>query len=55
MTKKTTKPIFETDKQTMPLTGEVTPENARPKGIIFATQIKARMKNKNVKKPGRLE
>lgn len=49
MTKKTTKPMLDIDKQRTPLKGEVSPEDARFKANVFASRIKKRMKNKGAK------
>ena len=49
MKKKTTRPMFETEKQTTPLAGETSPEEASVKARVFASQIKNRMKNKKTK------
>ncbi len=50
MTKKPmTRPISGYEKQLTPLKGEVSPENARSRGNIFAARIKERMKNRGAK------
>lgn len=43
-TKTTTKPLLDREKQTQPMPGEATPENATQKTKIFSTQEKVRMK-----------
>jgi hypothetical protein len=49
MTKKTTRPMFDVEKQITPLAGETSPEEARIKARFFASQIKNRMKSQKVK------
>ncbi len=49
MKNKTTKPMLDLEKQMTPLKGEVSPENARFKANVFASQVKARMKSKGAK------
>jgi len=49
MKNKTKKPILDLEKQLTPQKGEVSPENARFKAIVFASQIKARLKSKGAK------
>jgi len=46
MIKKTTRPMFDIEKQITPLAGETSLEEARVKAQISAGQIKNRMKNK---------
>lgn len=49
MTKKTTKPVLDMEKQLTPLKGEVTLDNARLKASLFASQVKSRLKSKGAK------
>lgn len=44
MTKKTNRPLLDHEKQTMPLAGEVSLEEARTKAIVFAVMEKTRIK-----------
>ena len=44
MTKKTSRPLLDHEKQTKPMPGEVSPEEAFRKAHIFAAQEKARTK-----------
>jgi len=49
MMKKINRPLLEHEKQTTPLTGEVSPEQARIKAMAFAVQERARLKQKTKK------
>ena len=44
MKKTTTQPLLETDKQSKPMPGEASPEEALQKARVFATHEKARLK-----------
>jgi len=44
MKKTTNQPLLESDKQSKPMPGEVSPEEAQQKARVFATQEKARLK-----------
>lgn len=48
--KKNSQPMLDTDKQTKPMDGEVSPENARAKAVIFSAKEKAVVKNAKLKK-----
>jgi hypothetical protein len=41
--------MLDREKQLIPLHGEVSPENARIKANIFASQVKARLKSEGAK------
>lgn len=50
MTKKTKRPLLDHEKQTSPMPGEVSLEEARIKAMVFSVQEKSLIKEKSKKK-----
>lgn len=50
MMMKSKSPLLECEKQTQPLPGEVSPEEARSKAMLFAVQEKRQRRNNSVSK-----
>jgi hypothetical protein len=42
-------PLLESDKQSKPMPGEVSPEDASKKARLFAAQEKSKLKSKKIK------